>query len=102
MKKHFPILAAAVLFLGLAPAYSQFGAAPTMPDFGGSTAKLFGDNSAFSATLEMQSTDSSGKTISMPGKISFDSGKARFEIKMTDVQGAAMPPGAATQMQSMG
>lgn len=102
MKKYFPILAAAILSLGLAPAYSQLGQPPAMPDFGGSTAKLFGDNSTFSATLEVQSTDNTGKTITMPGKISFDSGKARFEIKMTDVQGVDIPPAAAAQMQSMG
>jgi hypothetical protein len=90
------------LSLGLAPAYSQIGAPSAMPDFGGDTAKLFGDNQTFSATLQIQSTDNSGKAITMPGKISFDAGKARFEFNMTAVQGSAMPPAAIAQMKSMG
>jgi len=41
--------------------------------------KLFGNNQAFSAALEIQTADRSGNTIAMPGKISFDAGKSRFE-----------------------
>ena len=48
--------------------------------------KLFGDNQAFSAGLEMQVTDKSGKPITMPGKLSFDAGKQRFEVNLADME----------------
>ena len=38
----------------------------------------------------------------MPGKISFDAGKSRFEMNMSEAQGTKMPPGAAAQMKAMG
>jgi hypothetical protein len=38
----------------------------------------------------------------MPGKISFDAGKSRFEVNMSDVQGGKITPDAAAQMKSMG
>ena len=38
----------------------------------------------------------------MPGKISFDAGKSRFEMNMSDLQGPQMPPGTAAQMKAMG
>jgi hypothetical protein len=69
---------------------------------GGPTGKLFGNNQAFSATLELQNADSSGNTIIMPGKISFDAGKSRFEVNMANMQGKQIPPDAAAQMKSMG
>jgi hypothetical protein len=64
--------------------------------------KLFGDNQAFSAGLEIQVTDKSGEPMTMPGKISFDAGKQRFEINMADMKGGQIPPNAAAQMKSMG
>jgi hypothetical protein len=105
MKNHLSILASAVICLGLLAAYSQSGppgGAPGGPHLGGATGKLFGDNQAFSATMEMQVTDRSGKPMTMPGKISFDTGKSRFEINMADMKGGQMPPNAAAQMKSMG
>jgi len=105
MKNHFSILASTIICLGLLPAYSQSGppgGAPGGPHLGGAMGKLFGDNQAFSATMEMQVTDKSGKPMSMPGKISFDTGKSRFEINLADMKGGQMPPDAAAQMKSMG
>ena len=64
--------------------------------------KLFGDNKAFSAALEMQTKDDSGSPITMPGKISFDAGKSRFEFNLADMKGGKMPPDAVAQMKSMG
>ena len=60
MKKYFTILTLAIAGFGLFPAYSQFGAAPGGSQFGNGMAKLFGNNQTFSATLEMQTKDSSG------------------------------------------
>ena len=105
MKNHFSILASTIICLGLLPAYSQpgpHGGAPGGPHLGGVTGKLFGDNQTFSATMEMGVTDKSGQPMTMPGKISFDAGKSRFEINMTDMKGGQMPPNAAEQMKSMG
>ena len=105
MKNHFSILASTIICLGLLPAYSQSGprgGAPGGPQLGGAMSKLFGDNQAFSAGLEMQVTDKSGKPITMPGKLSFDAGKQRFEVNLADMKGGQMPPDAAAQMKSMG
>ena len=96
MKKQFSILASTIICLGLLPAYSQPGA-PGGPHLGGATGKLFGDNQAFSAGLEMQVTDKSGKPITMPGKISFDAGKQRFEVNLADMKGGQLPTNAAAQ-----
>jgi len=105
MKNQLSILASAIVCLGLLPAYSQpgpRGGAPGGPHLGGATGKLFGDNQTFSATMEMGVTDKSGQPMTMPGKISFDTGKTRFEINMADMKGGQMPPNAAEQMKSMG
>ena len=101
MKNHFSILASTIICLGLLPAYSQSGP-PGGPHLGGVTGKLFGDNQAFSAGLEMQVTDKSGQPMTMPGKISFDTGKQRFELNLAEIKGGQMPPDAAAQMKSMG
>jgi hypothetical protein len=105
MKKHSIILASVFICLGLLPAHTQPGppgGAPGGPHLGGATGKLFGDNQTFSATLEMQTTDGSGNNITMPGKISFDMGKSRFEFNLSDLKGAKTPPHSADQMKSMG
>jgi hypothetical protein len=105
MKNHFSILASTIICLGLLPAYSQSGppgGAPGGPQLGGAMSKLFGDNQAFSAALEMQVTDKSGNPITMPGKLSFDAGKSRFEVNLADMKGGQLPTNAAAQMKSMG
>jgi hypothetical protein len=105
MKNHFSILASTIICLGLLPAYSQSGppgGAPGGPHLGGATGKLFGDNQAFSAGVEMQTTDVSSNNTTILGKISFDTGKSRFEFNLTDMKGGQMPTNAATQMKSMG
>ncbi len=101
MKKYLFILAAIILALGLAPAYSQFGPTPGGPQFGGGMEKLFGDNQAFSATMQMQMSGSDSP-MTMSGKISFDKGSSRTEMNMADMKGGNIPPEAMTQMKSMG
>jgi len=101
MKKYFILLASAVVCLGILPAYSQSGS-PGGPRLAGATSRLFGDNQTFSAALEMQVADKSGKPMSMPGLITYDTGNTRFEINIADMKGGNMPPNAATQMKAMG
>jgi hypothetical protein len=102
MKRHPRILMFTGLCLSLVSAHAQFGPAPSGPNLGGPMDKLFGTNQAFSATLEFQTADRSGNTITLPGKITFDAGKSRFEVNMANAQGKQMPPDAAEQMKSMG
>lgn len=102
MKKHLSILAAAILCFGLIASFAQPGRMSSGPKFDAAMAKLFGDNSAFSAALEFQMKPATGDTVTMPGKISYDSGKARFEMSLSEIKGTKMPPEAAAQMKSMG
>jgi outer membrane lipoprotein-sorting protein len=102
MKRHLLILATTLLCCALLPVQAQFGpgSGPASPRFGGAMSKLFSENKSFSATMEMQAADPSGKNMAMQGKIAFDEGKSRFELDMTSVQG--IPPEAAGQMKTMG
>ena len=104
MKKHF-FLATTLITLGLAPAFAQpgpRGGGPQGPHFDGAMGKLFGANQSFSALLEFQTSGRNGNNMTMPGKFSFDGGKSRFEMNMSEMQGSQMPPSAAEQMKSMG
>jgi hypothetical protein len=106
MKKTSTILSLAVLGLSLVTAQAQFGppghGGSSGPQFGGAIGKLFGDNQAFSASLEFQTTVPSGEAITIPGRLSFDAGKSRFAMNMADIQGSKMPPDAAAHMKAMG
>ncbi len=69
----------------------------------GSTAKLFGDNSAFSANIEIRAQPGGNQgAVTVPGKIAYSDGKSRFEMDATEAKGEAIPPAAAAQMKSMG
>ncbi len=93
---------AAILSLGLLSASAQFGGHGSGPSITEAMAKLFGDHQQFTATMEAEAEISTGKTVTMPGKLSFDTGKARFEINMAEMKGSAIPPEAVEQMKSMG
>jgi hypothetical protein len=92
------------LLAAILPSPAQPGAMGTSgPGLSGSTAKLFGDNTSFSADLELQVTSGQGgDTMTLPGKIYFDEGKSRFEIDMSQIKGGMMSPQMAMQMKSMG
>jgi hypothetical protein len=102
MKKYFSLLTAAMFCLGLSPVFAQPGPTPGGAGFDSAMTKLFGENSAFTATLESQIKPKSGDLITMPGKISFDSGQARMEMNLATATGLKLPAGAADQMKSMG
>lgn len=63
--------------------------------------QLFGENSAFSADMQM-AMKNGDNTITMPGKIAYLDGKTRFEMDTTKIQGGGLPPQAAEQMKQMG
>jgi hypothetical protein len=103
MKKPPLILASAIICLGLFPAYSQFGGGPHASPMRGHLAKLFGANSAFSASLETQTKNAStGDIMTMSGKVFFAEGKSRSEMDMTPVKGGPRQPEAIAQKKSMG
>jgi outer membrane lipoprotein-sorting protein len=109
MKKHIHVLTAAVLSLILIPAHAQpgmrggMGGPPSGPHFGGDMAKIFGENSSYTATLEMRAPGGAGGAeIIMPGKLAYLEGKSRFEMDMTEMKGGDLPPQAAAQMKQMG
>jgi len=100
--KKLTLLSALVIGLGLAPAFGQMGPAGGShgPNFSGALNKLFGANQAFSASLEFHTGGDSTEGTTLPGKISFDAGKSRFEMHMGEAKGAHVPP--AQQMKAMG
>jgi hypothetical protein len=102
MKKHLIILTTAAFCFGLVPAFAQLGGPPGGPQFDGALTKVFGDNTAFTATLESQITPKSGDPITLPGKIDFDAGKARFEMNLSEAKGLQIPADAAAHMKAMG
>jgi hypothetical protein len=107
MKNRMMVLATVLACLSLIPAYGQPGArrggggmgGPKGPDMGGAMAKAFGENSAFSATMEMQADDMP-KGMTLSGKMACDNGKSRFEINL--LEGGAVPAKDAAQMKAMG
>jgi Domain of unknown function (DUF4412) len=103
MKKSLFALTAGILGLSLVTINAQFGprgGGPQPPRFDAAMAKLFGDNTAFSATVEMQSKGGRGEGMNMPGQLAFDAGKSRFEMNMAS--GGNLPPEAVAQMKAMG
>ena len=96
---------AGVLCLVAVSGRAQFGAGGGGMGKGlslsGSTAKLFGENKAFTGSMEVQATTPQGP-MTVPGKVAFLDGKARFEMDMLQTKSPAIPPGAAEQMKSMG
>lgn len=112
MTNHIKTLAAALPLLFLVPAYAQYGqrpggmgmgGPPRGPDFSGSMAKLFGNNTAFSATMEMHTTGPANEQgVSMPSKVAFDEGKFRVDMDLSEAKGRNMTPQTAAQMKAMG
>src|SRR5207302_1880369 len=71
------------------------------PGINASTAKLFGENNAFTANVEIQAkAPGADKDTTVPGKIAFDHGKSRFEMDMSQMGGAQMPPDMLGRMKS--
>lgn len=103
MKKLLFPITAVVLCSSLLTVRAQLGGGPGGPDFSGAMAKLFGNNSAFTATAEIHAKNGrSDDEMTMPGKMAYRDGKSRFELSMTEMKGAKVPEGMAEQMKQMG
>jgi hypothetical protein len=109
MKKYLLVLAAVIAGSTLSTTHAQpgmrggMGGPPPGPRLGGDMAKIFGENSAFSATLEMHTTGGpAADGMTMPGKLANLEGKSRFEMDMTQMKSSRMPPQASEQMKQMG
>jgi hypothetical protein len=105
MKKTFILTVLTITGLALATAQAQphrTAGGAGGPHFGAALAKLYGENQTFGARMEFETADASGQTITVPGKMSFDNGKTRFEMNLSDIKGTKMPPEAAAQMKAMG
>jgi len=107
MKKIYSILTlAGFLGMSLLSARAQFGGGGGMghgAQVSGVTAKLFGKDSVFTANVQMETSGASGsQAMSVPGKLTFDRGKARFETDLTQMKGGGIPADAVTQMKAMG
>lgn len=93
------------LFAQAAPPRARQGGpgigGPPHPHFNSSIVKLFGDNSAFTANMEVE-MKANGGTLSIPGKLAFLDGKSRFEMDTTKMKAPNMPAAAAEQMKQMG
>ena len=72
---------------------------PRAPSLGGANAKLFGDNTAFTADLQMQDS-STARPVT--GKISFSDGKSRFELDMIKAAGEGLRDQDAASIKTMG
>ena len=98
--RKFLLLTTLLTGLGLTPAFAQFGPRNSGPHFSGALGRLFGANQTFSADLEFHVSGSHGDNTTMPGKLFFDSGKSRFEMNLSEMQGGKLPP--SQQMKAMG
>ena len=105
MKKHLVVLSTFITGLTLSIAHAQpgmmRGGPPPGPRLGGDMAKIFGENSAFSANLEFHHS-LSGDEVTMPGKIAYLDGRSRFEMDMTEMKGSRMRPESMSHMKQMG
>ncbi len=107
MKKQTHLLVAAALLLTLVSVQAQPGRGG--PPGGGSPAsalsgsllKLFGNNTAYSATLEFEmKLPSQPEPMTMSSKTAVDGNRSRLEMDMTQMKG--LPPQAIDQLKAMG
>ena len=91
------------LCLAFFTAHAQFGGGGASgPDFSGAMSKLFGENTAFSSDVEVEAQGGPTGDMNMPAKISYLDGKSRFELNLSEMKGANLPPQAMEQMKQMG
>jgi len=102
MKKHLSLLTVLALGLGSTLAPAQMGGLSGATALDPTFTKLFASNPQFTASIRTEIKPNPSDTIIMPGKIAFDSGKARFEMQMGDATGINLPAQVLDQMKIMG
>jgi hypothetical protein len=102
MKKQTLFLFIATLALTCCITQAQPGRPAVSPGFNSIITKLFGDNPTFSADIEVQMNTAGQQPTSMPGKITFDTGKSRYEMNISEAKGGQLNPGLAEHMKAMG
>ena len=108
LMKPIQVLAAtAIILAGQVGARAQFAPGSGFnfggPRFEAALTQLFGSNSAFNATLEIETKEpKTAEAILVPAKVSFLEGKSRLTIDMSQTKGTRLPQGAAAQLKTMG
>ena len=98
----------AAVCLSLSPVHGELGMGGTgLGPQGGmsispATARLFGENAAFVANMEMEARMSAQDKILMPSRLAFDQGKSRMDMDLTTMRGASVAPEAMTQVKQLG
>jgi hypothetical protein len=119
MKRNHVVLASVVVGFAAFTAGAQPGMMPA-PGFDGAIAKLFGDNTAFSASMEFHYTIPPGEVFvpstdcgtpvsvkrhyaggegMMPGQVAMLDGKSRFDMDFSNAQGEGSPAQAPAFMK---
>lgn len=101
MNRSIKLSAVLSLVMGFVTAQAQMGG-QSGPDFSGPMAKLFGENPAFSAGVEVQAKGADAGDMVMPGTIAYLDGKSRFEMDLANLKGASMTPETVEQLKQMG
>jgi Domain of unknown function (DUF4412) len=109
MNRFLPLIIASLLCPILATAQFQIGKPNDEgkkipgPNFTGRISRLFGENKNFAASVEINIKPIVGDfSSSLPGTISFDHGRSRFEVDLTKATNSGTPASVAAQMKSMG
>jgi hypothetical protein len=108
MRARFLFGLLAALGLGVCSSHAQMGmgGAGLGPQGGMSisptTARLFGENIAFTANMLMEAKMGAQETITMPSRLAFDQGRSRMDMELTNMRGASLPPEAMTQIRQLG
>ncbi len=93
---------AGVLLAGLSVS-AQVGGSGAPGGMSAALTKLFGDNTAFSAKVEIQVLDSSQQELAnVPMEFALLDKKVRMDVDLTKMKNKQMPPGAAESLKQMG
>ena len=92
-----------MLCLSLVSAYAQLGGmGGPNSQMSGVLTRLIGKDATFSASMEMETTATGGATpMTVPGKLTYDHSKVRFEIDISAMKGGNIPEGVVSQMKAM-
>lgn len=95
--------AVAGLMLAGLTASAQMPGAGAAGGMGASLTRLFGQNKAFTAKVDVQVLDASQQELaSVPMEFSFLDEKTRMEMDLTQMKNKQMPPGMADSLKKMG